>query len=115
MSLSNREEKLALGVFVVLALGVVLALRPSPAVGGTYSDHWWDMTSPSPDCACDNCGCEKPSEWVLPGVSVRTGEVMARIPLFTIPGKTTTHSFGLLYRGYIDGATCPVLPGARQF
>ena len=101
----TRMPFLAVLALALLALGVTVALQPRPASAANYSDPWWTLASASPECPCDTCGCEGPSEWTEPGVSVRTGELRWHFPLFSTPGMVETHEFSLLHRSTISGRT----------
>ena len=101
----TRMPFVAILALALLALGVAVALQPRPASAANYSDPWWTLASASPECLCDTCGCEGPSEWTEPGVSVRTGELRWHFPLFSTPGMVETHEFSLLHRSTISGRT----------
>jgi hypothetical protein len=78
MSKVVREVGRALWIVLpLLVVAVFLLLPPQGASGTTYSDSEYDNTSSAPWCACADCGCERPSGWVVDarlgnGVTVST-------------------------------------------
>ena len=81
----------------LVALVPILLLSRGRAEAATFTTPFWANNSPSPECICDCCGCERPSEWYQ-NVSVRTGELALPIPLFSSPGLQREHSYSLLCR-----------------
>ena len=88
----------------LVALVPILLLSHGRAEAAPYADPWWTSNSPSPECACESCGCERPSEWYQ-GVSVRTGELALTIPLFSTPGLHGEHEFSLRFRSMNTGVS----------
>src|SRR5262245_15110864 len=92
-------------LFVALVAGLWSYTQPRRASATTYTSPWWSVGSSSPECPCDNCGCEKPSEFVETGVSVRTAELVFDIPVFSTPGMLAPFELSLRYRSMLVGGT----------
>lgn len=89
----------------LVAVGVVLALRPRPAAASTYVNPWWTVTASVQEKACSNCGCEAPGAIVEPGVSVLTGELILDLPITSDPTMLGTMPLALRWRSMISGCT----------
>ena len=91
-------------VLPLLVVGILFVL-PQPSARASYTDPYWDQNSTSPECICDNCGCEGPSEWSPEGVSWRTGALRVAFRLFDTPSKEGSNLFSLIWRSDLSGGT----------
>ena len=89
----------------LLALAVLLGVRQRPAVAATFSSPFWTFTGAVQPKACANCGCEMPSPFVLPGVSVLTGGLVQDFPIASSPTMLGSFGITLRWRSEISGAT----------
>ena len=103
-----RQFGLALWVIVPLALVVLFFAFPkdkASATTFTYDNPFFQLNSPFPEKPCDGC-CDGPSEFTLPGISVRTGEVVQDLDIgFSYPGTVGNNRVTLRYRSYLSGGS----------
>ena len=91
----------------LIAVAALLLFLPSAAEGGSpYSDPFWTHTSSDPECGvCNGCGSPCAPEFSEEGVSVRTGELVLDLSLFTTPGMVSPNFFSLRYRSMNSGTS----------
>ena len=91
----------------LLALTVLLGVRQKPASATpvSYSNPRWTVTATVQEKHCSNCGCEMPSPFVLPGVSVLTGELVKDFPIASTPTLLGSLPISLRLRSGISGGT----------
>ena len=91
----------------LVALAVVLAVRQKPASATpvSFATPFWTVTAGVQEKHCSNCGCEMPSPFVLPGVSVLTGELVKDIPIASTPTLLGSLPISLRWRSGISGGT----------
>ncbi len=91
----------------LLALAVLLGVRQKPASATpvSFSSPMWTVTAGAQEKHCSNCGCEMPSPFVLPGVSVLTGELVKDIHIASSPTLLGSLPISLRWRSGISGGT----------
>ena len=102
--LAGRGMLLGIAFLVVVGLAVFVLPKPRVVSGGTFTTPVWVNNSPSPECICDDCGCERPSEWYQT-VSVRTGEARLSFPICAVEEMNGWLPIGVLWRSMNAGVT----------
>ncbi len=106
MAKQIRQVGRALVYVVPLVALALFFLLPAPrSEASTYTDPFWTNSSPSPECLCADCPCERPSEWSPEGVSLRTGDFVFDHTILDMPGRGGPLVLGFRWRAMVDGAS----------